>query len=72
MEQKKYKQIKTIALGLDVRTDRAAEKDCADFDKQVNEALADGWYLDRRYSLPARTDGQYTVLVAELQRFDNA
>lgn len=71
MEQKKRKQIKTIALGLDARTDHSAVADCKDFDKAVNEALLEGWYLDKRYTLPARTEDQYPVLIAELQRFEN-
>ena len=36
------------------------------FDKEVNEALADGWILAKRYeSIPHRPDG-YRVLVAEM------
>lgn len=71
MEQKKHKQIRTIALGLDASTDRNARADCQDFDNLVNEALASGWYLDKRYTLPARTEDQYPMLIAELQRFEN-
>lgn len=57
---KAYKQIMTI---------RYKMIDANDFDKTVNEALAEGWHLANRYTLPARTERQETMLVAELQRF---
>ena len=40
------------------------------FDEEVNEALAEGWYLVRRYTLPSYHGDTPTVLVAELQRYD--
>lgn len=50
-------EIKTIKYRLDY-----AEV----FDREVNEALADGWILDKRYlSTPYRSDG-YRMLVAEM------
>ena len=67
----KLRKVKTIAVGLDTRTDHLAAMDCEDFDKQVNEALADGWYMVRRYTLPSYTEDKYITLVAELQRYDD-
>lgn len=64
MEQKKRKQIKTIATSL-VQADVA----CEAFDNEVNEALREGWFLDKRYTLPSRHNGVHTVLIAELQRY---
>lgn len=60
MEQKKIRQILTITRRLD---------DCEDFDKLVNEALQGGWYLVKRYALPARAENRYSMLIAELQRY---
>ena len=62
MEQKnyKYRQIKTIRNRLD-----KAEQ----FDEDVNEALADGWYLVKRYTLNPGTEDRHCMLVAELQQF---
>lgn len=57
---KKTKQIKTIRARLDY-----AET----FDNEVNQALADGWYFVRRYTLPAYAENQNVMLVAELQRY---
>lgn len=69
MEPKKHKQIKTIAQKLNTtqNTDFHTDK----FDRAVNEALRDGWFLDKRYTLPARTEDKYSMLIAELQRFEN-
>lgn len=60
MEQKKHKQIKTIRARLD---------NAGLFDEAVNDALADGWYLVKRYTLPNYAENTYTMLVAELQRY---
>ena len=50
-------QIKTIKYRLNF---------AEDFDRMVNEALADGWILAKRYlSTPCRSDG-YRLLVAEM------
>lgn len=57
---KKYKQIMTIRYKLG---------HAEDFDKTVNEALAEGWYLNKRYTIPAQLESRETMLVAELQRF---
>ena len=43
----------------------------ADFDDEINKALADGWYLVRRYTLPSYNVDAPTRLVAELQRYDD-
>lgn len=59
------KQIKTIIKRRDFY---------ADFDKDVNMALSQGWVLVRRYISNGRTSGPtepttfYPVLVAELER----
>ena len=45
--------------------------DCDTFDDKVNEALAEGWYLVRRYTLPSYNDKMNPVLMAELQRYDD-
>lgn len=60
MEQKKHKQIKTIRCRLD---------DYELFDSAVNKALADGWFLEKRYALLARTADKNHMLIAELQRY---
>lgn len=57
----KLRKVKTITYRLDYATF---------FDKEVNKALAEGWYLVRRYTLPAQTENVYIMLVAELQRWD--
>ena len=57
----KLRKVKTITYRLDYDTF---------FDKEVNKALAEGWYLVRRYTLPAQTENMYSMLVAELQRYD--
>lgn len=57
---KKTKQIKTIRARLDYADG---------FDAEVNQALADGWYFVRRYTLPAYVENQNVMLVAELQRY---
>lgn len=50
-------EIKTIKCRLDY---------AEDFDRLVNETLADGWILDKRYlSTPYRSDG-YRMLIAEM------
>ena len=41
------------------------------FDEEVNEALAEGWYLVKRYTLPSYNDSTATMLIAELQRYDD-
>ena len=43
----------------------------AAFDDEVNKALADGWYLVKRYTLPSYHAGEETRLIAELQRYDD-
>lgn len=58
----KLRKIKTIRWSIPY-----AEK----FDEDVNEALAEGWYLVKRYTLPAYTEDEYITLVAELQRYDD-
>ena len=58
----KLRKVKTLRARLDY-----AEK----FDEDVNEALAEGWYLVKRYTIPAYTDDTYIMLVAELQRYDD-
>lgn len=42
----------------------------ASFDAEVNDALAGGWYLVRRYTLPSYHPDSGTMLIAELQRYD--
>lgn len=61
-KSKKLRKVKTITDRLDY---------AAFFDKEVNKALAEGWYLVRRYTLPAQTEDMYSMLVAELQRYDD-
>lgn len=41
------------------------------FDNQVNAALKEGWKLTRRYTMPAGTERDYAMLVAEMHRFVN-
>lgn len=41
------------------------------FDEDVNKALADGWHLVKRYTLPAYAENKHIMLIAELQRYDN-
>lgn len=55
------KQIKTIFYKIDFY-----EK----FDKEVNEALADGWTLTGRMVIPAQQPDRFTLLLAELERED--
>lgn len=57
----KLRKVKTIRKQLDY-----AES----FDEAVNAALADGWYLVKRYTLPSYAENTYIMLVAELQRYD--
>lgn len=57
----KHRRVKTVC-------ERANDLEL--FDKRVNKALAEGWYLVRRYTLPSYHDGAHTMLVAELQRWD--
>ena len=54
-----------------IRTIRARLDDYVLFDKTVNLALADGWYLVKRYTLPSYVENKYIMLVAELQRYDD-
>ena len=58
----KLRKIKTVCLRIE-----ASEY----FDKEVNEALADGWYLVKRYTVPGYNATEYTMLIAELQRYDD-
>ena len=58
----KLRKIKTIRCKIDF---------AADFDEEVNEALADGWYLVRRYTLPSYHESAVPVFIAELQRYDD-
>lgn len=57
-------EIKTIVWRLD---------NAEDFDKSVNEAIAEGWLLDKRYIVQATAQGGYYVhrmLIAEMIRPD--
>ena len=58
----KLRKVKTIRYKIDY---------AEDFDEKVNEALAEGWYLVKRYTLPSYNDSTATMLVAELQRYDD-
>lgn len=58
----KLRKIKTIRW----TTDRSVG-----FDREVNEALAEGWYLVKRYTLPGYHEGEDALFIAELQRFDD-
>lgn len=58
---RKLRKIKTIKKRLDYHDS---------FDAEVNEALADGWYLVRRYTLPSYNVNTAVMLIAELQRYD--
>lgn len=60
IRSKRIKQIKTIRKKLDYSDG---------FDADVNAALADGWYLVKRYTLPSYNSATHTMLVAELQRY---
>ena len=53
------KQIKTIFYKIDFY-----EK----FDREVNEALADGWELKRREVIVPHVADRYTLLYAELEK----
>lgn len=53
------KQIKTVKGVLDY---------AADFDREVNEALAEGWELKQRACIPSYTSSSFTALYAELER----
>ena len=53
-----------------IKTIRTAINYANDFDEEVNRALAEGWYLVRRYTLPSYNSSTATLLVAELQRWD--
>ena len=64
----KLRRVKTIAHKL---TTGAPMSNCDFFDAEVNAALADGWYLVKRYTLPGQTEAHYSLLVAELQRYDD-
>lgn len=57
---------------LEIKTIFTKVDDCAKFDKQVNEALADGWELVRRDIIPPRIPDRYTLLYAELERMIEA
>lgn len=54
------KQIKTIVFRMN---------DAEDFDRQVNAAIVEGWTLIERKVLRPHTEGKYTMLYAELERF---
>lgn len=58
----KLRKVKTIRKTIDW-----AES----FDKEVNNALADGWYLVKRCTVPSYHDCVHIMLVAELQRYDD-
>lgn len=58
----KLRKVKTIRTRLD---------DYELFDETVNFALAEGWYLVKRYTLPSYVESKYNMLVAELQRYDD-
>lgn len=62
---KKVRKVKTIIKQI------RFPSECDDFDEKVNEALAEGWYLVRRYTLPSYNDKMDPVLMAELQRYDD-
>ena len=64
----KLRKVKTIAQKL--RTTESAGY-CKLFDEEVNKALADGWYLVKRYTLNPISENKYILLVAELQRYDD-
>ena len=51
-------EIKTIRTNIDA---------CDHFDDLVNEAIRDGWYLEKRYILPESTS-RYATLIAEMVR----
>lgn len=53
------KQIKTIKSRIDY---------AEDFDRHVNDAIAEGWELKRREFIPSYTSNSYTILYAELER----
>ena len=54
------KQIKTVVYRLD---------NAAGFDKEVNATIAEGLTLTKREHLIPLTEGKYTMLYAELERF---
>lgn len=51
-------EIKTIRINIDY---------VDDFDVLVNEALRDGWYLDKRYIMP-ESESKAPILIAEMVR----
>ena len=53
------RQIKTVIYNIDY---------AEDFDKAVNEALADGWALIHREMLTQRIPDRKTLLYAELEK----
>lgn len=74
----KLRKVKTIAhpirsdliCGEHFTLEPNAEQDCEAFDNKINKALAEGWYLVKRYTLPSYYKGTENLLVAELQRWD--
>lgn len=57
---KKIYRIKTIV-----------EQDARVFDTVVNEAIADGWFLEKRYSAPLEEKGERRPLfIADLRRYE--
>lgn len=59
---KKTTQIKTIWIRLENRDQ---------FDKEVNEALQDGWDLDRTEVYPAKVSGYSSMIFALLTKHEN-
>ena len=41
------------------------------FDEEVNKALAEGWYLVKRYTIAPAGGGRVSSFIAELQRYDD-
>ena len=54
-----------------IKTIRARLSNVETFDEEVNEAIAAGWYLVKRYTIPRYNEEANTLLIAELQRFDD-
>lgn len=52
---------------MEIKTIGRCVNDAEDFDALVNEALRDGWFLERRYILP-ESNSKYATLIAEMVR----
>lgn len=52
---------------MEIKTIQRSINDADDFDALVNEALRNGWFLERRYILPESTS-KYSTLIAEMVR----